>query len=137
MKRFLLIFGLLSLVSVLVACGEREYVPHTFDKSFCDTLGDDKFVQVTGILKAPDTVIDEGDRMLVLMVTDINESQPWISVRIDKGKGNNEIAPLPDQFTLNDFKVKTGDGQTLTHGDPITIYGQMLGCRDMIADKVE
>lgn len=136
MKRMILFLILIGFVWLLAGCGEREYVAKTFDENFCDTLGDDKFIQMSGVLKAPDTVIDEGDRLLVLIVTDIEQAQPWIQVRMKKGSGNNQIAPLPDQFTLADFKVKTDDGRILSHGDPITIYGQALGCTGLTADKI-
>ena len=136
MKRVMVFLALIGIAWLITGCGEREYVAKTFDENFCDTLGDVKFIQVSGVLKAPDTVIDEGDRLLVLIVTDIYKTQPWIQVRIKKGNGNNEIAPLPDQFTFADFKVKTDDGRILSHGDPITIYGQALGCTSLSADKI-
>lgn len=137
MKRKMVVWALICAVWFIVGCGGREYVAKTFDDNYCDTLGEDRFVEVNGVLKAPDTVIDEGDRMLVLMVTDIDKPQPWIQVRIKKGNGNNEIAPLPDQFAFSDFKVKTEDGRILSHGDPITIQGQALGCTTMSADIIK
>lgn len=136
MKRKMVVWVLIGIVLLIVGCGGREYVAKTFDQDYCESLGEDRFIEVSGVLKAPDTVIDEGDRLLVLLVTDIDEAQPWIQVRIKKGNGNNEIAPLPDQFIFSDFKVKAEDGRILSHGDPITIQGQALGCTMLSADKI-
>lgn len=136
MKRYLWV-GIVWVVAVAaVSCGERTYVSKTFDENFCDTLGADRFIEVSGVLKAPDAVIDEGDRMLVLLVTDMDVAQPWIQVRIPKGNGANEIAPLPETFTLADFQVKTEDGRILTHGDAMTVRGQALSCTSLSADVI-
>jgi hypothetical protein len=68
---------------------------------------------------------------------DVNPDQPLLLLRINKGKGKNRMEPLPDNYTLGDFKVHTADGRIVGHGDAVTISGRYISGCTLTVDVVE
>ncbi|MCP4426974.1 MAG: hypothetical protein GY803_20990 [Chloroflexi bacterium] len=127
MKRTIL-FLLLGTVFLLSAagCGPREYTPYAL-ADFCDTVEGGKYATISGVLKIPDTIMEYDRSYGLLLVEDINQAQPSVRIGIPIGKKNNQMQTLTDDFTLEDIKIQTNDGQTVTHGDAISVSGFVGG----------
>jgi hypothetical protein len=131
--------GLMVLVG-LVGCQQppepQEYQDYTLN-DICTTAKRDSYVKVRGVLKAPDTIIEQSRRYRVLLVEDTAQAQPWLGLWIPVGKGNNQTHPMPEKFTLADFKVQKQDGQVVGHGDTVIIWGRYGVSCEVYVDRIE
>jgi hypothetical protein len=128
MKRSLLMVATCVLLLGIVGCQPTEYNVYDTLEELCERAEHNELAQVSGVLKLPEAVIYD-DHYHVLLVEDLSQDQPWLSLRIKKGKGNNRMEPLPDTYTYDDFKVHTASGEIAGHGDTVTVSGRYLsGC---------
>ena len=137
MKRSILIVGVcILLVLGVVGCEAPEYNEYNTLEELCKAAEHNEHVKVSGVLKLPETVISD-DWYHVLLVEDISQDQPWLGLRISKGKSNNRMEPLPDNYTYDDFKVHTDDGRIVGHGDAATVSGRYMSGCSLIVDVIE
>ena len=128
MKRifFILVLGVVFILG-LASCGPKEYTTYEL-ASFCDQVdGKQQDVTVSGVLKIGSNISEENKVYGVLLAEALDQNQPVVRIGIPIGTGNNQTQPISNNFTLEDVKVQTNDGKTVTHGDPITISGHFSG----------
>jgi hypothetical protein len=123
MKRttyFLLLVS--ALLLGLTSCGPREYKTYALE-NFCNTAQAGDYVRVSGVLKIPKTIMEYDGTYGLLLVKDLDQDQPYVRLGIPIGKGQNEMQTLVDNFTLEDIKIHTSDGSSVTQGDSVIISG--------------
>ena len=129
MKRSILMVTICALLLGAVGCTPTEYNAYDTLEELCESAEHNERVKVSGVLKLPESVIEHDNRYRVLLVVDINQDQPWMTLMIKEGKGKNRMQTLPESYTTDDFVVQTASGQTVGHGDAVTVSGQYLsGC---------
>jgi hypothetical protein len=119
--------------------GPHEYEAYSLDQEICKNAQRNDYIQVSGVLKLPGTVLVRDKQIRVLLVEDINQDQPWLGLLIDIGKGNNQMERLPENYRLDDFIVRTDDGRAIGHGANVTVSGRMestIEC-DLDVEKIE
>jgi hypothetical protein len=127
MKRILLFLLLvLALLLGLTSCGPREYKTYALE-AFCDTAQAGEYVTVSGVLKIPETIMEYDRTYGLLLVEDLDQDQPYVRIGIPIGKGKNEMQSILVDFTLEDIQIQTDDGQSVTHGDAISVSGHFGG----------
>ena len=117
----ILLLGALLMLGV-TGCGPREYKTYAL-ADFCDTAKAGEYVTVSGVLKIPETILVFDNTNGVLLVEDINQAQPFLRIGIQIGRGRNQMEKLTDNFTLEDIKIRTNEGQIVTQGDTVSISG--------------
>ena len=126
------------LVAVLVAgCSAPEPgVTVTFD-DFCDakydrpagTAGSDTLTRVTieGYLAPPKMFSLCSDTCSFDLYENPDASGRSIRYSVRLGSSNNQLEPLPERFSPEDFKLHTQDGNDLGFGDKARLTGLRLG----------
>jgi hypothetical protein len=136
----LVVIVLFVLALAVTSCGgPREYAAYSLDQEICKNTQRNDYVQVSGVLKLPDVVLVGNKQMRVLLVQDLSQDQPWLGLLIDVGKGNNQMEPLPENYTLDDFVVRTDDGRMIGHGANVTVSGRIestINC-ELEVEKIE
>ena len=102
MKRPILMVAICVLLLGMVGCGPPEYNEYNSLEELCEDAESNEHAKVSGVLKLPEVVIYD-DRYHVLLVEDLSRDQPWLGLRIAKGKRNNRMEPLPDDYTYEDL----------------------------------
>ena len=122
-KRALLILTIGLTLLAIAGCGSREYVEHSID-DVCSSAKNNDLIQVTGVLKPAETVLERDQRYRVLLVKDLDQIQPAVGLWIQKGKGKNRMQPITEGFRYDDVQVQTADGRMVAGGDTITVSGR-------------
>jgi hypothetical protein len=127
MKHKYLFFLLLSaLLLGLTSCGPREYKPYALE-GFCDNAQAGEYVTVSGVLKIPETIMEYDRTYGLLLVEDLDQPKPFVRIGVPIGKGKNEMQTISDDFSLEQVKIQTNDGQSVTHGDIVSVSGHFGG----------
>ena len=117
-----LLSSALFLLGVVGGCGPREYKTYAL-ADFCDAAKAGEYVTVSGIVKIPENILVFDNTNGILLVEDINKAQPFLRIGIPIGRGRNHMERLTDNFTLEDIKIHTNEGQIVTHGETVSISG--------------
>ena len=136
MKRAALILTMGLLLLGMAGCGSREYVEHSID-DVCSSAKNNDLIQVTGVLKPIETVLERDQRYRILLVKDLGQDQPAIGLWIQKGKGKNRMQPITEGFTFDAVQVKTVDGRMVAGGDTITVSGRFGTICELKAYQIE
>ena len=90
----------------------------------CDKANDGKRIAVVGYLRFPQSY--SGDMSMVLrFYASADFSGKPIGVQTDLGTKANQVEPAPDQYTDQDLKVHTADGQIATLGTKVKVSGKV------------
>ena len=127
MKR-VIVMVLLGVVFILgaVGCGPREYKTFTL-ADFCDEVESGDYATVSGVLKIPESILEFDRTYGLLLVEDLNQIQPYVRIGLSIGNRNNRMEAIPENFTMDDIKIRTNDGQIVTHGDTVSVSGFVGG----------
>lgn len=136
MKRSILVVATCALLLGTLGCNPTEYNSYDSLEKLCEVAEHNELAQVSGVLKLPEIVIYD-DHYHILLVENLSQDQPWMTLRIKKGKGKNRMESLPDTYTYDDFKVHTADGRIVGHGNMVTVSGRYLSGCDLTVYIVE
>ena len=130
---------MISALLVLTACGgPKEYVPYSMTDLCATSSRADVIVE--GDLRLGDVIVSENKYRIVLAET-YDQPKPFLAIGVEIGDGNNQMAQIPDNFKLEDVKILTDDGQVVTDGDRVLVYGSYRGsCLSTLTvtvDKIE
>ena len=125
---------LLGVVVFAAACSAPEPgTPVTFD-DFCDTkydrpAGSDELPRVTieGYLAPPKMFSLCSDTCSFDLYEDAEATGRSIRYSVRLGTSNNQLEPLPERFSPDDFKLHTNEGNDLGFGDKVRLTGHRLG----------
>jgi len=93
----------------------------TFE-NICDYIG--RRVTLQGKIFAPFMVSCEyGLCEIVLSPSEEGDIYKDIKIDIRKGTGNNEMEPLPHNWSKADLKIHTNDGQVIGWGELVSVTG--------------
>ena len=136
------VLGLVLLLG-LVSCGPKEYIAYEID-GFCDAVERGEYVTVTGVLRVPESIMEYDRTYGLLLVEELSQDQPRVRIGIKIGTRNNQMQTLQDNFTLEDIKILTNNGEMVTHGDRVKVSGfygggacGLGGNSDFTADIIE
>jgi len=132
--RFVPVFGVVLLAA---ACSAPEPgTSVTFD-DFCDAKydrpagsgGSDTLTRVTieGYLAPPKMFSLCSDTCSFDLYEDAEAQGRSIRYSVRLGSGKNQLEPLPEKFSPEDFQLHTQDGNDLTFGDKARLTGLRLG----------
>jgi hypothetical protein len=136
MKRSILIVAICALLLGTLGCNPTEYNTYDSLEELCEEAEHNELAQVSGVLKLPE-IVTYDDHYRVLLVENLSQDQPWLGLRLKKGKGKNRMESLPESYTYDDFKVHTADGGIVGHGSLVTVSGRYLSGCDLTVYMIE
>lgn len=125
MKRMILaiLLGLFIVVG-LSSCGPKEYITYELAE-LCDVEGA-QYVTVSGVLQVPASIGEEKKHYTMYLGEEVDgKTLLWMGIPV--GTKNNQMEPIENNFTMDDIKIRTDDGQFVTDGDTVTVSGRYQG----------